>query len=193
MAHDVAAGPAKGKLVIRNIGLLLSGDLNKPILDADAIVVVDGRIAAIGKAADLDCSGADTVIDAKGSGLSPGLIDSHCHPVFGDWTPLAGRRAAPRRAAEPAQRDLRLAAGPGPLHAGRGAVPAADLADGRAPHVVVAPVALDDPPAGLDDPVRVGGADQVLDLDGVRHSTIVEEVSQLLVYFEGHTSRPVGL
>ena len=50
MAHDVAAGPPKGKLVIRNIGLLLSGDLNKPILDADTIVVVDGRIAAIGRA-----------------------------------------------------------------------------------------------------------------------------------------------
>ncbi len=87
MAHDVAAGPPKGKLVIRNIGLLLSGDLNKPILDADTIVVVDGRIAAIGRASDLDGSGADSVIDAKGSGLSPGLIDSHCHPVFGDWTP----------------------------------------------------------------------------------------------------------
>lgn len=87
MAHDVAAGPARGKLVIRNLGLVLSGDLGHPILDADAIVVVDGRIAAIGKGADLDLSDAGTVIDAKGSALSPGLIDSHCHPVFGDWTP----------------------------------------------------------------------------------------------------------
>jgi enamidase len=31
--------------------------------------------------------GADTVIDAKGSTVIPGLIDSHCHPVFGDFTP----------------------------------------------------------------------------------------------------------
>ena len=87
MAHDIVAGPAKGRLVIRNLGLVLSGDLDRPLLDADAILVVDGRIAAIGKAADLDLDRADTEIDAKGSAISPGLIDSHCHPVFGDWTP----------------------------------------------------------------------------------------------------------
>ena len=87
MAHDVVAGPARGKLVIRNLGLILSGDLDAPLLDGDAIVVIDGRIAAIGKAADLDLDGATSEIDAKGSGVSPGLIDSHCHPVFGDWTP----------------------------------------------------------------------------------------------------------
>ena len=41
MAHDApqAAGPTK--LVIRNIGLLLSGALEKPILDADTIVAVE--------------------------------------------------------------------------------------------------------------------------------------------------------
>src|SRR5260221_3817415 len=27
------------------------------------------------------------MIDAKGCALAPGLIDSHVHPVFGDWTP----------------------------------------------------------------------------------------------------------
>jgi enamidase len=80
-----AGGPSK--LVIRNIGLMLSGDLQKPILDADAIVAIDGRIAAIGHARDLDLSGAATVIDAKETALAPGLIDSHVHPVAGDWTP----------------------------------------------------------------------------------------------------------
>ena len=44
----------KGKLVVKNIGLLLSGDLEHPILDADCIVAVDGRIKAVGKAAELD-------------------------------------------------------------------------------------------------------------------------------------------
>ncbi len=77
----------KGKLVIKNIGLLLSGDINNPILDADTIVSVDGKIAAIGKEKDCDTSGATTLIDAKGTTLAPGLIDSHVHPVFGDWTP----------------------------------------------------------------------------------------------------------
>ena len=36
------------KLVVRNIGLMLSGDLEKPILDADTVVAVDGRIAVLG-------------------------------------------------------------------------------------------------------------------------------------------------
>lgn len=75
------------KLVIRNIGLLLSGDLNKPILDADTVVVKDGRISAIGREKELDCEGATSVIDANGTALVPGLIDSHVHPVAGDWTP----------------------------------------------------------------------------------------------------------
>ena len=87
MAEAQTAGAAAGKLVIRNIGPLLSGDLARPILDADTIVAIDGRIAAIGKAKDLDAEGARTVIDAKGTALAPGLIDSHVHPVFGDWTP----------------------------------------------------------------------------------------------------------
>jgi enamidase len=75
------------KLVIRNIGLLLSGDLTKPILDADTVVVEHGRISAIGKEKDVDGDGAATVIDANGTALVPGLIDSHVHPVAGDWTP----------------------------------------------------------------------------------------------------------
>jgi enamidase len=88
MAHDEARGPAgPAKLVIRNIGLLLSGDLQKPLLDADTIVAVDGRISAIGRAKDLDTAQATTVIDANGTAVAPGLIDSHVHPVAGDWTP----------------------------------------------------------------------------------------------------------
>jgi enamidase len=82
----VAAGKA-GKLAIRNVGLMLSGDLARPILDADALVAVDGRIAAVGKAKDLDLEGAAATIDANGCALAPGLIDSHVHPVAGDWTP----------------------------------------------------------------------------------------------------------
>jgi enamidase len=75
------------RLVIRNIGLLLSGDLRKPILDADTVVAVDGKIAAVGRQKDFDLSGAAVTIDAKGTAMMPGLIDSHVHPVAGDWTP----------------------------------------------------------------------------------------------------------
>ena len=73
--------------MIRNIGLLLSGDLEQPILDADTVVAVDGKITAVGKQKDIDSEGATLVIDAKGTTLAPGLIDSHVHPVAGDWTP----------------------------------------------------------------------------------------------------------
>jgi enamidase len=87
MSHDPTGPAGPQKLVIRNIGILLSGDLARPILDADTIVAENGKITAIGKAKDVDAEGAMVVVDAKGGGLSPGLIDSHCHPVAGDWTP----------------------------------------------------------------------------------------------------------
>ena len=86
MAHDAATETA-GKLVIRNVGLMLSGALERPILDADAVVAVDGRITAVGRLKDLDTDGATTIVDANGAALAPGLIDSHVHPVAGDWTP----------------------------------------------------------------------------------------------------------
>ena len=75
------------KLVIKNIGLILSGMLERPVLEGDCVVAVGGKISAIGRAKDLDFENADTVIDAKRTALSPGLIDSHVHPVAGDWTP----------------------------------------------------------------------------------------------------------
>jgi len=82
-----AIAEQSGKVVIRNIGLMLSGDLMCPILDADTIIVNDGKIIAVGKEKDCDAEGARTVIDCRGTVVSPGLIDSHVHPVAGDWTP----------------------------------------------------------------------------------------------------------
>lgn len=88
MAHEeTGKTEAHSKLVIRNIGLILSGDIERPIIDADTVVAVNGKIAAIGKQKDLDVSGATTTIDANATTLAPGLIDSHVHPVVGDWTP----------------------------------------------------------------------------------------------------------
>ena len=84
---EVASGAKSGKVVIKNIGLLLSGDLDRPILDADTIVVHDGLITSVGRAADCDMSEPDLLIDARQTCVCPGLIDSHVHPVFGDWTP----------------------------------------------------------------------------------------------------------
>ena len=85
MSQETGTPPSK--LVIRNIGLLLSGDIGQPILDADTLVATNGKITAIGKSKDVDTSKATVTIDANGTALSPGLIDSHVHPVAGDWTP----------------------------------------------------------------------------------------------------------
>ena len=83
----MAEAPKTNKLVVRNIGLMLSGDLESPVLDADTVVAENGRIAAVGKEKDVDTAGVDTVVDARGTTLCPGLIDGHVHPVAGDWTP----------------------------------------------------------------------------------------------------------
>src|SRR6516165_11129612 len=72
------------KILIKNVGAIVSGDIARPLLDGDSVVVADGAIAAVGRGLDVD---ADTVIDAHGSTVIPGLIDSHVHPVFGDFTP----------------------------------------------------------------------------------------------------------
>src|SRR5689334_17421379 len=72
------------RTLITGLGEVVSGDIAAPLVDADSILIEDGRFSAIGRGLDTD---ADTVIDAKGATAFPGLIDSHVHPVFGDWTP----------------------------------------------------------------------------------------------------------
>jgi enamidase len=76
-----------GKVVVTHVGLMISGDISNPILDADTVVIEAGRITAVGRQSDCDIERAETRIDARGTTLAPGLIDSHVHPVFGDWTP----------------------------------------------------------------------------------------------------------
>lgn len=75
------------KLVIRHIGRILSGKLEAPLLDGDCVIAIDGRISAIGYEKDLDTDQASMVVDAADTWLAPGLIDSHVHPVIGDYTP----------------------------------------------------------------------------------------------------------
>ncbi len=75
------------QLAITSCGEIVSGDLEHPLQEGDTILVSNGRIAAIGWRSDLDISNVATIIDARGQGAIPGLIDSHIHQVFGDWTP----------------------------------------------------------------------------------------------------------
>ncbi len=72
--------------LIKNIGTLISGDITNPIIKAESVLIEDGIITVIGSASDVSTN-VDSVIDANGTTVSPGLIDSHCHVVFGDYTP----------------------------------------------------------------------------------------------------------
>ena len=73
------------QVLIQNIGLLLSGDYRKPILNADSMLVKAGKIAAVGNG--LSAAEGTQVIDAGGGAVCPGLIDSHCHVTLGDYAP----------------------------------------------------------------------------------------------------------
>ncbi len=72
-------------ILIKNVGKIVSGNYQKPLSDGDSIRVKDGKIEQIGNGFGSD--GADVIIDAKGLVVTPGLIDSHVHPVLGDFTP----------------------------------------------------------------------------------------------------------
>ena len=78
------------RTLIENIGAFVTGDIEAPLADADSMLIEDGRVAAVGRGLARPggaVTGPDQVIDAKGTTVFPGLIDSHAHPVFGDFTP----------------------------------------------------------------------------------------------------------
>jgi enamidase len=75
------------KFLLKNIGTLVSGDISHPILKGNAILIEDGKIKQIGQEGDFDTAGVQTTIDCAGTTVTPGLFDSHCHVVLGDYTP----------------------------------------------------------------------------------------------------------
>ena len=74
-------------VIIQNIGYLVTGDIDRPFAESNRMLIRDGVIAAIGDRTNLDTSRVERVINAGGAVVIPGLIDSHVHPVIGDFTP----------------------------------------------------------------------------------------------------------
>ncbi|ADB52362.1 amidohydrolase family protein [Conexibacter woesei] len=74
-------------VAIVNIGRSHRGDLAATPLDGDALVCEDGVIAWVGSGGDVGQGDHERVLDAGGAGVIPGLIDSHVHVTFGDYTP----------------------------------------------------------------------------------------------------------
>ena len=75
------------RLAITNIGTIVSGDWRAPLAGGDTIITQDAKIETVGTASASDVSACDVVIDADGATAIPGLIDSHVHITFGDYTP----------------------------------------------------------------------------------------------------------
>lgn len=71
-------------LVIKNIGTIVSGDINKPILEGSVIVIEDNLIQAIGGEELLANIGDAKVVDANGTTVTPGLWDTHVHVTTAD-------------------------------------------------------------------------------------------------------------
>lgn len=74
-------------LALINIGDSHDGSLAGAPIAGDALVVEDGHISWIGSSDEVGLSDHELVIDAGGTTLVPGLIDSHVHTTFGDFTP----------------------------------------------------------------------------------------------------------
>lgn len=74
------------RVALTNIGTLISGDINESILKYDAILIEDGKIKELGFTKEYN-KDHNQLIDVGGMTVAPGLIDSHCHPVFGDYAP----------------------------------------------------------------------------------------------------------
>lgn len=72
---------------IVNIGCIVSGDWRKPIIEGDSILMEGDKIVKVGSVYDADLQDCDLVVDANGVTAGPGLIDSHVHIAFGDYSP----------------------------------------------------------------------------------------------------------
>ncbi len=75
------------RTAIVNLGAILTGNLAAPTASGDAILMDGGLIESVGSVSDEQLQSCDVVIDAAGAIAAPGLIDSHVHITFGDYTP----------------------------------------------------------------------------------------------------------
>jgi enamidase len=75
------------RVAIVNLKQIVSGDWRAPFAAGDTVISDGDRITLVGTAAAAAVESADVVIDAGGMTAIPGLIDSHVHVTFGDFTP----------------------------------------------------------------------------------------------------------
>jgi len=74
------------KTALVNIGKLVTGDIDRPLSDADAILVENGLVARISSRSRL--GDYDREVDVNGMTVCPGFIDAHVHNTIDDWAPM---------------------------------------------------------------------------------------------------------
>src|SRR5690625_6361776 len=80
------------KKIIKN-GLLIDG--NGGETKKDAVIVIDkDRIVYTGPEANYTATGEETIVDAQGGTILPGLIDTHVHMMM-EFSPIARRLETP--------------------------------------------------------------------------------------------------
>lgn len=72
-------------VALTNLGRIVSGNLDSPLVEGDTVIVEDGKIKEVGRG--LNVEGCDRIYDCNGMILTPGLINSHAHVAMGDFTP----------------------------------------------------------------------------------------------------------
>ncbi|MBC2669963.1 amidohydrolase family protein [Novosphingobium piscinae] len=90
MVRDVAKGfltPANRSATLVDHVLLFDSLAGRYLPDR-AVLIADGKIAAVGAGGSLTAPAGATVIDGRGKTLSPGLWDSHRHVGGDDWNLL---------------------------------------------------------------------------------------------------------
>jgi enamidase len=75
------------RVAITNLGSILSGDWRSPFVPGDTVISDGEKIVSVGTASAAEVEACDVVIDADRTTAIPGLIDSHVHITFGDFTP----------------------------------------------------------------------------------------------------------
>ncbi len=75
-------GSPDSSIEVRNLSGMVTGRIDDQLATPEVIRIDDGLITGFEPGPE-----PDSVLDAGGAVVMPGLIDSHAHVVFGDWTP----------------------------------------------------------------------------------------------------------
>ena len=94
----LAATAAAGQDRLALVGGMLLDGYDVPPLHHAAVLIEGDRIAAVGRAAEMEIPPDAAVVDTRGRVMMPGMMDLHAHlAVLGQASTAAGSPGSPRR------------------------------------------------------------------------------------------------